>query len=90
MDIHGMYVGQLHPDELDWFNSECAAGRACRKYTFLGLSKVYLGGPEYCIAGNEDEPCPCGACEKSGVCRALNNRRAPVEHLRVVMVPRGD
>jgi hypothetical protein len=44
MDIDGLYVGQLTPEELRWFEAEIKAGRAMRSYEgasgFLGLAKV--------------------------------------------------
>jgi hypothetical protein len=46
MNINGMYVGQLEPDELKYFEAEIAAGRARRVYQgaagFMGLAKVQL------------------------------------------------
>jgi hypothetical protein len=42
MDIDGLYVGQLTPEELRWFEAEIRAGRARRSYTILGVSKVVL------------------------------------------------
>lgn len=45
MGIHGLYVGQLTPEELAWFNAECTAGRAWRRYNWVGLAKVELSAP---------------------------------------------
>lgn len=42
MGIHGLYVAHLAPEELAWFDAECRAGRACRRYTWVGLAKVDL------------------------------------------------
>lgn len=45
MGIHGLYVAHLTPEELDWFDAECKAGRAHRRYNWAGLSKVDLSPP---------------------------------------------
>lgn len=38
--INGLYVAQLTPDELLWFNACIAAGIAARRYDVLGVAKV--------------------------------------------------
>lgn len=44
--INGLYVGQLSPNEVTWFDSEVKAGRAWRDLDHpggdLGLAKVKL------------------------------------------------
>ena len=44
--IDGLHVGLLSPEELAWFEAECAAGRARRSYEgaagFMGVAKVRI------------------------------------------------
>lgn len=87
MGIHGLYVEQLTPEELAWFDAECKAGRAHRRWNWAGLAKVDLNGPEYCLAVDEDTPCACGATKERGRCCARKMGPPPTPTVEVVMVP---